>query len=90
MPRPRQYATEADRQAAHRTRTQANADQLRERLYRLEEAMWDAGDRGDPLALACRASSLETMLARLTNAFKSLPDTSVKSPQNPLERSENL
>lgn len=87
MPRPRQYATEAARQAAHRTRTQANADQLHCCLYQLEEAMWDAGDRGDPLALACRASSLETMLARLTDAFKNLPDTSVKSPKDPLERS---
>lgn len=87
MPRPRQYATEAARQAAHRTRTQAATDQLHSGLCRLEEAMWDAGDRGDPLALACRASSLKTMLARLTDAFKSLPNTSVKSPKNPLERS---
>jgi hypothetical protein len=87
MPRPRQYATEAARQAAHRTRTQANADQLHSCLYRLEEAMWDASERGDPLALACRASSLETMLARLTDAFKSLPNTSVEPPKDPLERS---
>lgn len=35
MPRPRQYATEAARQAAHRTRTQANADQLHCCLYQL-------------------------------------------------------
>jgi len=49
--------------------------------------MWDAGDRGDPLALACRASSLETMLARLTDVFKSLPNISVEHPNDPLERS---
>jgi len=83
----RQYATEAARQAAHRTRTQANTDQLHSCLYQLEEAMWDAGDRGDPLALACRASSLETMLARLTDVFKSLPNISVEHPNDPLERS---
>ncbi len=87
MPRPRQYATEAARQAAHRMRTQTNVDQLHSCLYQLEEALWDAGDRGDPLALACRASSLETMLARLTDAFKGLPAPSVQPPNDPLERS---
>ena len=75
MPRPRQYATDAARQAAHRARTQTEAGQLRYALYQLETAIQDAGRRGDPLALACRCSSVEGMLARLTEAFQSLPNS---------------
>jgi hypothetical protein len=73
MPRPREYANAAARQAASRQRKEEQALQLQEGLYRLQEALWDAGDRGDALALACRSSTHLTMLARLRVAFESRP-----------------
>ena len=89
MPRPREYATAAARQAAHRARTVAKADELRFALYQLEEALWDASSRGDPLALACRSSSPTTMLSRLTQAFKERPNTS-EDPGESLKKGEPL
>jgi len=74
MPRPQKYPTPAARQAAHRLRKEAKEDLLLTALHRLEAALWDAGDRGDPLALACRSSTLPRMLERLTDAFASRPD----------------
>ena len=76
MGRPKKYATSADRQAAHRERKETQDGDLRTLLYDLERAVWEASYRGDPLALACRSSSLPTMLERLQIAFeaRSKPD----------------
>lgn len=60
----------AERQAAHRTRQETERNKLLAALYRLDTAMWEAGDRGDTLALACRTSSLESMLGRLATLFE--------------------
>ena len=74
MPRPQKYADPAARQAAHRARQEAKQGLLLEALYRLETAMWEAGDRGDALALACRSGSLQSMLERLKDAFEARPN----------------
>ena len=50
-------------------------------LYALEQALWAAGDRGDPIAMECRASSIPTMLARLTQAFESRPGSASKKEE---------
>lgn len=76
MGRPKKYATAAERQAAHRERKETKDGDLVTQLYNLERAVWEASYRGDPLALACRSSSLPTMLERLQVAFeaRSKPD----------------
>jgi hypothetical protein len=70
MPRTRQYQTQAEKQAAYRQREQGKDDTLYARLYALERAVWAAGDAGDPVALACRATTLEAMLERLIAHFE--------------------
>jgi hypothetical protein len=75
MSRPQKYATPAARQAAHRLRKEAKEGELLTALYRLETALWEAGDRGDALALACRSGSLQSMLERLKVAFEARPNT---------------
>ena len=74
MPRQRQYESDADRQAAHRARKQDADARLLSALHQLNSALWDAGDRGDALALACRSTFTETMLKRLIQAFEARPD----------------
>lgn len=74
MPRQRRYDNDADRQAAHRARKQDGDARLMSALYQLNEALWEAGDRGDTLALACRSTTNETMLQRLFEAFQARPD----------------
>lgn len=88
MPRQRRYQNDADRQAAHRARKQDSDAQLMFTLYRLDEALWNAGDRGDALAQACRSSSLATMLQRLIQAFDARPDDAAGKPPAP-ERKED-
>jgi hypothetical protein len=70
MPRPREYATPAERQAANRHRRDEERDCLYNALHRLENAVWEASYRGDVLALECRASKTITMLSRLAEAFE--------------------
>jgi hypothetical protein len=70
MPRTRQYQTQAEKQAAYRKREQGKDDAPSARLYALERAVWAAGDAGDALALACRATTLEAMLSRLIANFE--------------------
>ena len=89
MPRQRQYRNDADRQAAHRARKQDGDAQLMFTLYQLDTALWNAGDRGDALALACRSSSLATMLQRLIRAFDARPDDTESKPALP-DRKENV
>lgn len=69
MPRERQYQTTAEKQSAYRQRTGAKDDALTSRLLRLERAIWAAGDTGDPVAQACRATTIEGMLDRLIAHF---------------------
>jgi len=73
MPRSRQYASAAHKQAAYRARQEANAGKLREHLYQLEKAVWEAADRGDELARSCASGSFEQMLQRLAQAFEARP-----------------
>jgi hypothetical protein len=70
MPRIRQYRTQAQKQAAYRQRESGKDDALHGRLYALERAVWAAGDAGDPIAQACRATTLEAMLDRLIAHFE--------------------
>jgi hypothetical protein len=70
MPRTRQYQTRAEKQAAYRQREQGKDDALYARLYALERAVWAAGDAGDPVALACRSTTIEAMLSRLIAHFE--------------------
>ncbi len=77
MPQPRQYRSNAERQAAHRARKQDDDVAIQIALSQLNTALWDAGDRGDDLALACRATLVTTMVKRLTRAFQARPDPAV-------------
>jgi len=78
MPRPRQYATDAERQRACRARLAQRTirvdrdalDRLHARLDRLQTAIHAAAHTGDPTALACRAASTETLLDRLAAYFE--------------------
>jgi hypothetical protein len=88
MPRQRKYGSDADRQAAHRARKQNGDAQLMFTLHQLDEALWNAGDRGDGLALACRSSSIAAMLQRLIRAFDARPDDTESKPAPP-DRKDN-
>jgi hypothetical protein len=88
MPRKRQYQNDADRQAAHRARKQDSDAQLMFTLHQLDEALWNAGDRGDGLALACRCSSIAAMLKRLIRAFDARPGDTDNKPALP-DRKDN-
>lgn len=70
MAQPRKYASQADRQAAYRTRQSQQQGRLMGCLYRLEAAVWDAADRGDALARQCTGTSPEAILIRLAEAFE--------------------
>src|SRR5690242_14076914 len=77
MGRPRQYASDAERQRAYRCRQEASIarvdrralDQLHARLEQLQRALWRAADAGDATARACQAASIDTMLERLIRQF---------------------
>lgn len=83
MPRQRQYGSDADRQAAHRARKQDGDMRLLWALYQLNTALWNAGDRGDALALTCRSTSTATMVQRLIQAFDARPDNTDSKPAQP-------
>lgn len=78
MGRKRQYATDAERQAAHRARVKVETvtvdrgahDAHQARLERLQSAIDQAARRGDPVAKKCRAASVDTMLERLAGYFE--------------------
>ena len=78
MGRPRKYATDAERQAAHKARVKAEwvevPRQAHEahsaRLDALQRAVSAAAKQGDPAAQACRAGSVDTMLDKLTLWFE--------------------
>ncbi len=78
MARPKQYADDAARQAAHRARAKAEwvevrraeHDALTTRLDALQAAVQDAAAHGHDLAQECRAGSVDTMLDNLVAAFK--------------------
>jgi hypothetical protein len=77
MGRPRQYASDAERQRAFRQRQVATIarvdrgalDRLHGRLDQLQAALWAAAAAGDEAARACQAAGIETMLERLTDHF---------------------
>jgi hypothetical protein len=69
MPRIRQYQTQGEKQAAYRQRQGVKDDAVYARLLALERAIWDASERGDAVATACRATTLEGMLDRLIVHF---------------------
>jgi hypothetical protein len=75
MPRTRQYQTQAEKQAAYRQRESKKDDALYARLYALERAVWEASERGEPVALACRATTLTAMLDRLIAHFEDAGET---------------
>jgi hypothetical protein len=80
MPRPREYATDAERQRACRARLaqltvrvdRDALDRLHARLDRLQTAIHAAAHSGDPTALACRAASTDTLLDRLASHFEAV------------------
>ncbi len=79
MARPRQYATDAAKQASYRRRLAATTvvvdrvalDRLHQQLETLQGVISEAARRGDPLARQCAAASVETMLDKLAVVFKS-------------------
>ena len=78
MPRPKQYGSAADKQAAYRARLEASTvlvdrvalERLHQRLDQLQVAVGSAARAGDPFAQRCRANSVETMLEKLVAAFQ--------------------
>jgi hypothetical protein len=73
MPRQRKHLNAAERQAAFRARRDDKQAVLTDTVYQLYEAVWEAGQRGDELALSCHAFSAPATLAKLTEAFKQRP-----------------
>lgn len=77
MGRLKKYTSDADKQAAYRSRLEstraivdrASLDSLHERLERLQVAINSAAKRGDSMALRCRAGSIDTLLDNLTAVF---------------------
>jgi hypothetical protein len=78
MGRVRQYGSDAERQRAYRHRDavatarvdRAVLERQLARLDRLHAAMVAAAQAGDAVARSCRASSIETMLEKLTDYFE--------------------
>jgi hypothetical protein len=69
MARPRQYATDAERQAAFRQRSlvveRAGLEELRTLWERVQVAARTAASRGDALARSVAGGTPETLLRRL-------------------------
>jgi hypothetical protein len=88
MARPREYATDAERQRAFRRRQaqetvrvdRALLDQLHCQLIRLQLAVVAAAAAGDATARACRSGSVETVLERLTQHFEAQAGGAVPMP----------
>ncbi len=82
MARPKLYACSAEKQAAYRARLCASTavvdhkalEHLHQRLEDLQQAVSSAARRGDPLARRCVAASVETVLEKLTAAFRERPE----------------
>ncbi len=80
MSRPRSHSNNADRQAAYRARLKdsttrvdrAAMDQFHLQLEALQDAVHSAAVLGHPLALACRAASIGTLLDKLTAEFNKM------------------
>jgi len=78
MGRPRQYASDAERQRAFRERQELSLarvdrgalDRLHARLDQLQEVLRMAAAAGDETARACHAAGIDTMLERLTDHFR--------------------
>ena len=78
MARPKLYASSAEKQTAYRARLCANSvtverqslDLLHQHLKQLQRAVSSAARRGDPLARRCVAASPDTVLEKLTAAFR--------------------
>jgi hypothetical protein len=88
LPRQRQYASQALKQAAYRNRLTNENNQLWALLYRLEQAVWQAADAGDPFASLCAASSPEAILRRLAQAFEQRCPPSKPQTDNVHERQD--
>ncbi len=82
MARPRKFADDAARQAAHRARRKAEVVEVdraafqaqQMRLERLQSAVHAAAKAGDAIAGESRAGSVETMLEKLATAFERRAD----------------
>ncbi len=70
MPRQREHLNAAERQAAFRNRRDDKHAILANTVYQLYDAVWEAGKRGDELAMSCHAFSALATLVKLTEAFK--------------------
>ena len=95
MPRPKQYGSDAEKQAAYRARREhatATVDKgalnrLHTRLDRLQAVLRRSALTGDSLARSCCAASTDTMLDKLIALFEERgdlprkePDTQAKTP----------
>jgi hypothetical protein len=82
MGRPRQYESDAERQAAHRARDKAQWVEVprdahkahSDRLDALQQAIGEAAKQGDEMAKSCRAANVDTMLEKLAAWFESRAD----------------
>ena len=78
MARPRQYGSDAEKQAAYRERRESATTtvdkealgRLHARLATLQTVVSRAADKGDTLAVFCRAASTDTMLDKLIALFQ--------------------
>ena len=71
MPRPRKYATNAERQAAHRQRlTTETARVNREALEALIQAIENAAAAGDEEARKVRTGTVDALLKNLAHLFE--------------------
>jgi hypothetical protein len=86
MGRKRQYGTTAEKQRAYRERLKRETvivdrrglDRLHEQLYELQMAIGSASQRGESFAQECKATSVDTMLQRLTSGFNNWSGASSK------------
>jgi hypothetical protein len=78
MARPRQYASDAERQRAFRRRQARETvrvdrpalERLHALLHRLQMAIYAAATAGDATARACSAAHWETLLEQLAHHFE--------------------
>ena len=82
MARPKLYASPAEKQAAYRARLCASTaivdrhalDLLHQHLQELQRVVQEAARRGDPLARCCAATCPDTVIEKLTAAFRERPE----------------
>lgn len=84
MARPRQYATDAQRQAAFRQRSlvveRAGLEELRALLERLQVAARSAAQGGDVLASSLCGGTPETLLRRLCEHWEQVGQVASDRP----------